>query len=349
MAKVSMREVAERAGVSVGTVSHVVNGSSKVAEATAQKVNEAIDELGFVRNAAARQLRSGHSSSLGLVVLDSANPFFASVAHGAGHACDEAGLSLLIGDSGTDEKRESKYLELFAEHRVNGLLVTPTGADLSELESIAARGTPVMLVDRASTGYALSSVTVDNVAGGRMALDHIIAGGCASPVFIGGPRSLPQVADRLAGARERAEASGLTLPVYETEQLTILAGRDVGRTIVGLPEDQRPDAVFCANDLLAVGFMQAVLMFSDLRVPADIAIVGYDDIDYAFSTIVPLTSVRQPAELLGRTAVETLLQENASTSDVHHDREFTPELVVRESTRPVRTDPADGSAPPAGE
>src|SRR5699024_8392928 len=106
MAKVSMREVAERAGVSVGTVSHVVNGSSKVGEATAQKVYEAIDVRGFVRKAAARQLRSVHSSSLGLVVLDSANPFFASVAHGAGHACDEAGLSLLIGASGTDEKRE---------------------------------------------------------------------------------------------------------------------------------------------------------------------------------------------------------------------------------------------------
>ncbi|WP_181274960.1 LacI family DNA-binding transcriptional regulator [Brevibacterium oceani] len=335
MAKVSMREVADRAGVSVGTVSHVVNGSSRVAASTARKVNEAIDELGFVRNAAARQLRSGHSSSLGLVVLDTSNPFFASVAHGARQACDEAGLSLLIGDSGTDEVRESKYVDLFAEQRVNGLLVTPTGSDLSQLESVAGRGTPVMLVDRASRGYALSSVTVDNVAGGRMALDHILAGGCTRPAFIGGPQSLPQVADRLLGARGRAEESGLELPVFGTEELTILAGRNAGEKVVALPDGERPDAVFCANDLLAVGFMQAVLMFSDLRIPDDIAIVGYDDIDYAFSTIVPLTSVRQPAELLGRTAVETLLQENASVSHEHHDREFTPELVVRGSTRPI--------------
>ena len=335
MAKVSMREVADRAGVSVGTVSHVVNGSSKVAEATAAKVNAAIEELGFVRNAAARQLRSGHSSSLGLVVLDTANPFFASVAHGARQACDEVGLSLLIGDSGTDETRESKYVDLFAEQRVNGLLVTPTGSDLTGLESIAARGTPVMLVDRDSNGYALSSVTVDNIAGGRMALDHIIAGGCTRPAFIGGQQSLPQVADRLTGARERAGQAGLELPVFDAAELTILAGRDAGEKVVALPDDQRPDAVFCANDLLAVGFMQAVIMFSDLRIPDDIAIVGYDDIDYAFSTIVPLTSVRQPAELLGRTAVETLLQENAVASDEHHDRRFTPELVVRGSTRPV--------------
>lgn len=335
MAKVSMREVADRAGVSVGTVSHVVNGSSKVAEATAAKVNAAIEELGFVRNAAARQLRSGHSSSLGLVVLDTSNPFFASVAHGARQACDEAGLALLIGDSGTDEQREGKYLDLFAEQRVNGLLVTPTGSDLSRLEAIAARGTPVMLVDRDSNGYALSSVTVDNIAGGRMALDHIIAGGCKRPAFIGGPQSLPQVADRLAGAAERAHESGLELPVYSTPELTILAGRDAGEKVVGLPADQRPDAVFCANDLLAVGFMQAVIMFSDLRIPEDMAILGYDDIDYAFSTIVPLTSVRQPAALLGRTAVETLLHENASASGDHHDRRFTPELVVRGSTRPV--------------
>lgn len=335
MAKVSMREVADRAGVSVGPVSHVVNGSSKVAEVTAAKVNAAIEELGFVRNAAARQLRSGHSSSLGLVVLDTSNPFFASVAHGARQACDEAGLALLIGDSGTDEQREGKYLDLFAEQRVNGLLVTPTGSDLSRLEAIASRGTPVMLVDRDSNGYALSSVTVDNIAGGRMALDHIIAGGCRRPAFIGGPQSLPQVADRLAGAADSARESGLDLPVFSAPELTILAGRDVGEKVVGLPDDQRPDAVFCANDLLAVGFMQAVIMFSDLRIPEDIAIVGYDDIDYAFSTIVPLTSVRQPAELLGRTAVETLLQENASASGEHHDRRFTPELVVRGSTRPV--------------
>ncbi|MGO2034896.1 MAG: LacI family DNA-binding transcriptional regulator [Brevibacterium sp.] len=335
MAKVSMRDVASRAGVSVGTVSHVVNGSSKVSEATMLKVNDAIEELGFVRNAAARQLRSGRSSSLGLVVLDASNPFFASVAHGAREACDVAGLSLLLGDSGTDEARESKYLDLFAEQRVNGLLVTPSGADLSKLESIASKGTPVMLVDRAPGDFALSSVTVDNVAGGRMALDHLIAGGSSAPTFVGGPLSLPQVADRYAGARDRAREAGIELPLFESSEMTILAGRDVGERIVSLPEAQRPDAVFCANDLLAVGVMQAVIMFTELRIPDDLAIIGYDDIDYALSTIVPLTSVRQPAGLLGRTAVETLLAENESSATAHRDQMFTPELVIRESTRPV--------------
>lgn len=335
MAKVSMRDVASRAGVSVGTVSHVVNGSSKVSEATMLRVNDAIEELGFVRNAAARQLRSGRSSSLGLVVLDASNPFFASVAHGAREACDTAGLSLLLGDSGTDEARESKYLDLFAEQRVNGLLVTPAGADLSKLESIAAKGTPVMLVDRAPGGFALSSVTVDNVAGGRMALDHLIAGGSSAPIFVGGPMVLPQVADRFAGARNRARETGIELPLFESSEMTILAGREVGERIVSLPESQRPDAVFCANDLLAVGVMQAVIMFTELRIPDDLAIIGYDDIDYAISTIVPLTSVRQPAGLLGRTAVETLLAENEAAATAHRDQRFTPELVIRESTRPV--------------
>lgn len=335
MAKVSMRDVAIHAGVSVGTVSHVVNGSQKVSESTALRVNHAVEELGFVRNAAARQLRSGRSSSLGLVVLDTSNPFFASVAHGAREACDEAGLSLLIGDSGTNESRESKYLDLFAEQRVNGLLVTPSGSDLSKLESIASRGTPVMLVDREPGDFALSSVAVDNVAGGRMALDHLIAGGCSSPAFVGGPISLPQVADRISGAKSRAAEAGLGLPGFETGELTILAGRAAGERIVSLPQEQRPDAVFCANDLLAVGFMQAVIMFSGLRVPGDLAIIGYDDIDYAFSTIVPLTSVRQPADLLGRTAVESLLAENASGESTHRDEKFTPELVVRQSTKTV--------------
>lgn len=335
MAKVSMREVAAHAGVSVGTVSHVVNGSNKVSEDTTDKVNRSIEELGFVRNAAARQLRSGRSSSLGLVVLDTSNPFFASIAHGAREACDEAGLALLIGDSGTDEARESKYLDLFAEQRVNGLLVTPSGPDLSKLESISTRGIPVMLVDRAPGDFALSAVTVDNVAGGRMALDHLIAGGSASPAFVGGPMSLPQVADRLTGARDRAAEAGLELPVFDTDQLTILAGRSAGERLVALPADERPDAVFCANDLLAVGFMQAVIMYSELRIPEDLALIGYDDIDYAFSTIVPLTSIRQPAELLGRTAVEILLAEDQSATVEHREQRFTPELVIRDSTKPV--------------
>lgn len=335
MAKVSMREVAAHAGVSVGTVSHVVNTPDKVSEETLAKVNRSIDKLGFVRNAAARQLRSGRSNSLALVVLDTSNPFFASVAHGAREACDAAGLSLLIGDSGTDEARESKYLDLFAEQRVNGLLVTPSGPDLTKLEAISSRGTPVMLVDREPGEFALSSVTVDNVAGGRMALDHLIAGGCVSPAFVGGPMSLPQVADRFAGARARAEESRLEVTVFETNELTILAGRSAGEQIVALPEGERPDAVFCANDLLAVGVMQAVIMASGVRVPDDLAIVGYDDIDYAYSTIVPLTSVRQPASLVGKTAVETLLSETTSEGDEHHDRRFTPELVIRDSTRPV--------------
>ena len=335
LAKVSMREVAAHAGVSVGTVSHVINRSQKVSEDTIAKVSRSIDVLGFVRNAAARQLRSGRSSSLGLVVLDTANPFFASVAHGAREACDAAGLSLLIGDSGTEVARESKYLDLFAEQRVNGLLVTPSGADLSKLEGIASRGTPVMLVDREAGGYSLSSVTVDNAAGGRMALDHLIAGGCAKPAFVGGPFTLPQVSDRARGARERAAESDLDLAVFETDELTILAGRSIGEHIVSLPEEERPDAVFCANDLLAVGFMQAVIMFSALRIPEDLALIGYDDIDYAFSTIVPLTSIRQPADLLGRTAVESLLAENASGEQAHRDEKFTPELVVRQSTKDV--------------
>lgn len=190
-----------------------------------------------------------------------------------------------------------------------------------------------MLVDREAGDHSLSSVTVDNVAGGRMALDHLIAGGCARPAFIGGPFTLPQVSGRARGARESAAQIGLDLSVFETDELTILAGRSIGERIVSLPENERPDAVFCANDLLAVGFMQAVIMFSGLRVPEDLAIIGYDDIDYAFSTIVPLTSVRQPADLLGRTAVESLLAENASGEQSHRDERFTPELVVRQSTR----------------
>jgi LacI family transcriptional regulator len=331
---VSVRDVAVAASVSVGTVSNVLNRPSKVSPATVERVMAAIDDLGFVRNDAARQLRAGRSRSIGLIVLDVGNPFFAEVARGAEARAAEEGMAVLLGNSDERSDRESAYLDLFLEQRVNGVLVTPVADDLAPLERLQSGGVPVILVDREVPDTDFGSVAVDDVEGGHLAVAHLTESGRRRIAYIGGPRSIRQVADRLEGARRAvAECPGATLEVIEVPSLTVLHGREAGETIIARDPADRPDAVFAANDLLAVGALQAFTLINGVRVPEDIALIGYDDIDFASATVVPLSSIRQPAHLIGYTAVDLLLKDLADP-DGSHERSvrFRPELVSREST-----------------
>lgn len=331
---VSVREVAAAAGVSVGTVSNVLNRPDKVAVATVQRVQAAIDELGFVRNDAARQLRAGRSRSIGLVVLDAGNPFFADVARGAEARAEEARLSVLLGNSDDDPSREDGYLDLFREQRVNGVLISPASDDIDKLERVQSAGIPVVLVDHEVPGSDFCSVSVDDVEGGYLAVRHLIDIGRRRIAFIGGPSSIAQVANRLRGARRAVEETpGASLEVIEMPALTVLNGRTAGEGIVQRDADSRPDALFAANDLLAVGVLQALAMSSSVRVPEDIALIGYDDIDFAAATVVSLSSIRQPARLIGHTAVDLLLRSiDDPDGDYERNVRFQPELVIRQST-----------------
>lgn len=330
----SVKDVAAAARVSVGTVSNVLNQPEKVAEATIERVHAVIAELGFVRNDAARQLRAGRSRSIGMVVPDAGNPFFAAVARGAEARADEDMLAVLLGNSDEDPSREVNYLELFREQRVNGVLITPSSNDIDRLARLQTAGIPVVLVDHEVSGAVFCSVSVDDVEGGFLAAQHLLQIGRRRLAFVGGPGSVTQVANRLRGAQRAVDGvPGATLEVILMPALTVLHGRAAGEEISARSELERPDAVFAANDLLAVGLLQALTMLRALRVPEDIALVGYDDIDFATATVVPLTSVRQPAQLIGRTAVELLLR-SISDPDGEYERRvrFRPELVVRQST-----------------
>ncbi|MBH0081883.1 LacI family DNA-binding transcriptional regulator [Salinibacterium sp. SWN167] len=332
MSTVSVKDVAQHAGVSVGTVSNVMNHPAKVAPATVKKVQRAIEALGFVRNDAARQLRDGHSKTVGLVVLDVRNPFFTDVARGAETRAGKEGLSIILGNSDEDPSRELAYLDLFEQQRSHGVLISPIGEITPRLTALRDRGIPAVLVDRASPDRSFSSVTVDDVAGGRMAVEHLIAEGRTRIVFVGGPLSIHQVADRLEGARLAVrEHDGVTLEVIDLDSLSVIAGRKAGASIAARTE--RPDAVFAANDLVAMGVLQALMLQgSDVRVPEDIALIGYDDIDFASAAVVPLSSIRQPAGMIGHTALEILLEEVEAPDMAARHVVFQPELVVRRST-----------------
>jgi len=306
-----------------------------VSPATAERVQAVIAELGFVRNDAARQLRAGRSRSIGLIVLDASNPFFADVARGAEERAEEATLSVLLGNSDDSPSREAGYLDLFREQRVNGVLVTPTGGESEKLRQIHEAGTPVVLVDHEIPGSDFCAVTVDDVEGGYLAAQHLLDLGRRRLLFVGGPETIAQVSQRLKGARRAVDAcAGATLEIITMPGLTVLHGRSAGEEIAARGEAERPDAIFAANDLLAVGLMQALTMFHDLRIPEDIALIGYDDIDFASTAVVPLSSIRQPAKLIGRTAVELLLRVVDDPEGQFERRvRFRPELIVRQSTQ----------------
>lgn len=329
----SVRDVATRASVSMGTVSNVLNRREKVSAATVARVEAAIAELDFVRNDAARQLRAGHSRSIGLSVLDIANPFFTDLARGAEERAVESGLSVLVGNSDHESIRESAHLDLFEQQRVSGILITPLGEQLKRLETLRERGTPVVLVDR-QTSMDFSSVAVDDVAGGQLATRHLLDAGRRQIVFVGGPARIRQVADRLQGAHAAiSEVPDASLDVVLRDSLSVLEGRAAGNQLLSRPVAQRPDAVFAANDLLATGLLQAFTMLGNIDVPGDTALIGYDDIDFAQASVVPLSSIRQPSHALGQKAVDLLVRERAEGANVQTEQiVFQPELIVRDST-----------------
>ncbi|MFC6705073.1 LacI family DNA-binding transcriptional regulator [Flexivirga alba] len=331
--KISVVDVAREAGVSLGTVSNVLNRPDRVSPATRERVQQVIESLGYVRNEAARQLRSGSSRTIGLVVLDIANPFFTDVAKGAEEVAEAAGLSVVLCNSGEDRKRETHHLNLLREQRAFGVLVTPVAAKTPAIEEIRRSGTPVVLVDRGS-GRAHCSVSVNDRVGGELAVAHLLAVGHQRICFVGGPRSIRQVGERLAGARAAFSAAGLdpaALQVISTPALNVAEGRTAGAKLAGLHAGERPTAVFCANDLLGLGILQEMTL-RRLRVPDDLAIIGYDDIDFAEAAAIPMSSVRQPRTELGRTATQLLVDERQSPTHQHRQVVFEPELVVRAST-----------------
>jgi len=331
----SVKDVARAAGVSVGTVSNVLNRPEIVRGETRFRVQAEMERLGFVRNESARQLRQGRSRTLAYLFLDATNPFFTDVARGAEAAAEEAGFALFMCNSNGDAGREDRYLDLLHQQRVLGILITALDYANPRLRGLPDQGTPVVLVDHpADVASAWCSVAVDDRLGGEVAVAHLLEQGHERIAFAGGPFSLPQITDRVEGSRRAMIAAGRPeddLVVLETDEPTVATGRLAAQRLIGLPKSRRPTAMFCANDVMALGALQQLLL-GGVSVPGEVAIVGYDDIEFAGAAAVPLTSVRQPRAKLGRTATELLIAETTEDDHEHQGVTFVPELMVRAST-----------------
>lgn len=333
MRRHSIKDVAQRAGVSVGTVSNVLNNPERVAQGTRERVNAAIDELGFVRSGAARQLRAGISRTVGAVILDVSNPFFTEVARGIEDRLAEDHRILILCSTDEDPDREQRYLRALEEQGVQGVLVTPALRDTTHLEALRRRGTSVVLLDRRSTKGEMCSVAVDDIKGGELAAAHLIEMGHRRIGFVNGPTSIRQCADRRRGVRRALKAGGVDpedLVEITVESLNAEGGERAVTELMALR--RRPTAILCANDLMALGVMRT-LRASGLSIPDDIAVVGYDDVEFAAMLSTPLTSVRQPKYQLGHAAADLLLLERSEPRGHRHRQVlFQPELVVRQSS-----------------
>jgi LacI family transcriptional regulator len=327
---VSLRDVAKAAKVSVGTVSNVLNRPSVVAPETLARVQATIKELGFVPNGFARHLRSGNSRTLGLIVPDVANPFFTEVARGVEDAASKRDYAVFLCNSDESATKEDRYVNVLIQQQVRGVLITPADMKADRLDAMRERGIAVTLLDREIKGRKQCSVSVDDVHGGQIAIEYLAGLGHSHIAWVCGPESIPQVADRGAGVAKAAKVASAKIETIRVSLMNAAQGEEAAKKILSL--DKMPTAIFCANDLLALGVMR-ILQANKIRIPEQISVLGYDNIEFAPSAAIPLSSIAQPSYQMGVTAADLLLNECEDGDNHEHQQiRFQPQLVERAST-----------------
>jgi LacI family transcriptional regulator len=335
----SIRDVAKAAGVSLGTVSNAINRPEILAPRTLRKVQKVIEDMGFVPNASARNLRAGRNRVIGLVVPDISNPFFTDLARGVNNAAFAAKYVVILCNTDESSEKESQYLDVLSAQNVEGILITPARETTRALASVTEKGIRLALVDRPALGLQACSVAVNDSYGGSLALTHLYDLGHRSIVLLTGSEDIPQVADRNAGIRETLnEIPASDRPnIIELRLDSMSASNAYSAIMKKLESGIDFTGVICGNDLIALGAIRA-FREKNISVPEDVSVIGYDDIDFAGSANVPLTSISQPAYELGYAAAELIISECENPErHVHQRVEFQPRLIVRSSTAPTKS------------
>ncbi|MES4615168.1 MAG: ribose operon transcriptional repressor RbsR [Ewingella sp.] len=327
----TMKDVARVAGVSTSTVSHVINNNRFVSEAIREKVTAAIDSLNYAPSALARSLKLNQTRTIGMLLTASSNPFYAEVVRGVERSCYERGYSLILCNTDGDAERMNRSMETLLQKRVDGLLLMCTENHRPSQDAISRYPSlPIVMMDWAPFGAANDVIQDNALLGGVMATEYLISQGYQRIACITGPLDKTTAVQRLDGYRQAMHQAGLpVLPGYEvTGDFEFASGLPAMEQLLALP--QRPEAVFASNDAMAVGVYQA-LYKEGLRVPDDIAVIGYDDIQLAQYMTPPLTTIHQPKDSLGELAIDALLHRLKEPEAEPQVLVLTPELVVRGS------------------
>lgn len=330
----TIKDVATKAGVSVATVSHVMNASRFVTQETKDRVLAAIAELGYRRDGIARSLRRNRTGTIGAVVSDITNPFFSDLVKGIEntiHGFPDR-LNVILCNSEEDETLERELLDVLMEKRVDGLIIAPAGGNVAYLEALGRDGPPMVFVDRAIASVAADTVTVDNVSASRAAVRHLIDRGHVRIAVLKATLHASSIEDRVQGyCLTMAEAGLPVAPGWIVESASnIDAAHEAGRRLLAL--SPRSDAVFTTNNFMTLGLMRA-LNEAGLSCPADIAILGFDDFQWAEAFRPRITAVAQSGYQQGAEAARLLaarITKTESGPPVH--RVIGTQLIIRESS-----------------
>ncbi|MCX4530467.1 LacI family DNA-binding transcriptional regulator [Streptomyces sp. NPDC002596] len=302
----SIKDVAAEAGVSVATVSRVLNSHPSVSPDARARVLAAVDALGYRPNAVARSLRTDQTRTLGLIISDVLNPYFTALARSVEEAARALGYSVIIGNADERPELQDHHIRTLLDRRIDGLLVSPTDGGSPQILDAARGGTPMVFVDRWIPGVDVPVVRADGCPAVRDLVAHLYRLGHRRLAIIAGPAATTTGSERVEAFRDALGEHGLTLPDAYIGQGDFQAdsGRRATERFLALPE--RPDVVFAADNLMALGALDAIRA-RGLRVPQDIALAAFDDIPWFVHTDPPITAIAQPTGDLGRAAVRALV------------------------------------------
>lgn len=327
---ISIKDVAEKAGVSPSTVSRALNDHPRISQETKERIQRLAAEMGYSPSAVARSLVTKHTRTVGFAVAWVSDPFLAPLLRGVEDFAVENGYTVVLSSFYNEAQRERELLSTFRERRVDGVIVESSRLDAEHYPLPDQFGLPIVLINRPEYVH---SVSTDNYQGGRLATEHLVALGHSRIGYIAAERGRRTNVDRLEAYKRVLQARGSAFEPDLVAQGDGYAegGKEAMRRLLALPSP--PTAVFCYNDLTAIGAARATRE-AGLRVPDDVSLIGFDDIELAAYVHPPLTTVRQPAYELGRRAMEMVL------ALMENEREVTStmlegELVVRESCRPL--------------
>ena len=333
MRRVTIRDVAREAGVSVNTVSRALSNKPDVSSETRARILEVAERLGYRPNRLARGLRSNKTGTIGVIVTDIANPYFGALVKGVEKAAREQDYSIILQDTDEDYEHEKEAIQVMLAERVDGLLITPVQTGTETIEKLKESGLPFVLLGRHFDDLATDYVVTDDVQGGYLATEHLIKLGHTRIAMINGPLHISSAKERFQGYTKALDRYGMELDksLVCAGAITMEDGYAAAKAL--LRRSPRPTAIFCYSDFVAFGVMGAIRE-AGLRIPEDVAVVGYDDVQMSSCLEVSLTTVKIPKVELGKAALELLIELLRDGNNTEHPRgiKLPVELLVRQST-----------------